>query len=1210
MPNYDAANQEFQGGTSPRERPSAATWLAIGGLALLVGEAAFQPTAVLLGAATAAAAGSAAWVWRGGSRLRSGLTLALGVLAVVLAASTWRTWQVGFDADGTSARGVRTAVAERNRILATAVAGARQVARNALDRTGDAAPGRGPDLTDLLASGDLEQGVVVLGGDTVVAVAGAQRTAPVDPATVAAVVTTPFVRTLILTERRGNRVAQVSLLLDAASSLPAPGPALAAVAGSWQRVGWDWNDATGIVSSATAEAAVAEVERAMVAVPPSREVLAHREALLAKWLAVAGLAVVAIVVLTGGAPPVVRAVALLMPVWVIDRAGLTPPVLGTLAMRALLVAAALLLLAVVLWRRPARRNPVGLAAAGILLAMAPALAALAASRLAPPADTDSIFTWFGWQAALALGTIAYLMLASAPLRGGAEATARGRWGWIAIALAIVVGALGIVAWQPGANGHGWPTWYIPLWLLPLGALLPTTSPAARRLGVMTTASVLAALTAWGASLDQRMTLATEDLARAGAPTDSVVSGALMTLGEAIRDEGATRLPALYATWHDSPLFEIGAPTQLAVWRDSTVIEWVALDSLSASWNDLTALVTEAPRTARIETLARGVGRHQVLVLPLAGDTTVTALVGPRTRLVRPTRFGRLVGWRSPTEPAYDVAVVRTDGAPADGRFRRRERFVRATEVLRAGREPLRAEATIRMSTPRPFLVRAALTVLLDLLLGLAAWEIMRRALGGGDTRPAGMFRRSYRRTVATALISFFVVPAAFFTLWSALRLRQEVTRQRGEEVGRALQEVSGDPALTTRLLARPEPVALAYVAERADAEFGLYRRGRLVASSLELLPALGVLPPVLDPGLLRGDGLPIPTLSAPVPGSNVRLSAEPLGSQLAVAAALPGVDVQLARGQLDLALLLLLASLGGTFAAVAVAGAVARALGQPIEALRRRAIAIGRREPIPDLRAPPAEFEPVFGAIEQMERDLVESEARLEDETARTARIVAWGEMARQVAHEIKNPLTPMRLGLQHLRRLGRDGRPDLPAQVDQTVERLLVEIDRLDRIARSFARYGAPPERTDGPLESVALDEVASELAQLFTLAATTPIVEVVGEAGPPVRSRREELLQVLLNLLDNARAAGARRIVLRLAPGELRVTDDGSGIPAGQLERIFEPTFSTTTSGTGLGLAIVRRLVEGWGATISVESTPGEGSTFILRFAGPGSTGSGGAA
>src|SRR5690606_25888200 len=150
--------------------------------------------------------------------------------------------------------------------------------------------------------------------------------------------------------------------------------------------------------------------------------------------------------------------------------------------------------------------------------------------------------------------------------------------------------------------------------------------------------------------------------------------------------------------------------------------------------------------------------------------------------------------------------------------------------------------------------------------------------------------------------------------------------------------------------------------------------------------------------------------------------------------------------------------LGGTLAAVAVAGAVAGALGRPIEALRQRALAIGRREAAMPMENPPAEFETVFDAISQMESDLGESEARLEEETARTARIVAWGEMARQVAHEIKNPLTPMRLGLQHLRRLGLDGRPDLAEQSAATAERLLGEIDRLDRIARAFARYGAPP--------------------------------------------------------------------------------------------------------------------------------------------------------
>ena len=99
-----------------------------------------------------------------------------------------------------------------------------------------------------------------------------------------------------------------------------------------------------------------------------------------------------------------------------------------------------------------------------------------------------------------------------------------------------------------------------------------------------------------------------------------------------------------------------------------------------------------------------------------------------------------------------------------------------------------------------------------------------------------------------------------------------------------------------------------------------------------------------------------------------------------------------------------------------------------------------------------------------------------------------------------------------------------------------------------------------------------------------------------------------MLLNLLDNARQAGATAVGLRMAEGQLVVTDNGGGIPADQLERIFEPTFSTTTSGTGLGLAIVRRLVEGWGGTVRAESAAGEGTAFTVRFAEPtrGSVGS----
>jgi signal transduction histidine kinase len=99
--------------------------------------------------------------------------------------------------------------------------------------------------------------------------------------------------------------------------------------------------------------------------------------------------------------------------------------------------------------------------------------------------------------------------------------------------------------------------------------------------------------------------------------------------------------------------------------------------------------------------------------------------------------------------------------------------------------------------------------------------------------------------------------------------------------------------------------------------------------------------------------------------------------------------------------------------------------------------------------------------------------------------------------------------------------------------------------------------------------------------------------------QSRRDELKEVLVNLLENARNAGARTITVEVSAGCVAVRDDGSGIPPSLLPRIFEPRFSTTTSGSGLGLAIVRRLVESWGGMVEVDSVVGRGTTATVRFA-----------
>ena len=219
-------------------------------------------------------------------------------------------------------------------------------------------------------------------------------------------------------------------------------------------------------------------------------------------------------------------------------------------------------------------------------------------------------------------------------------------------------------------------------------------------------------------------------------------------------------------------------------------------------------------------------------------------------------------------------------------------------------------------------------------------------------------------------------------------------------------------------------------------------------------------------------------------------------------------------------------------------------------------------------------------------------------DAAHTARVLAWGEMARQIAHEIKNPLTPLRLGLQHLRRVRGERPAEFDRTFDETSGRILAEIDRLDTVARAFSRFALPADAA-APLETCDLATAADEAIALYRLGDGGAEVRLEGRGPVLVRTRIDELKEVLVNLVENARNAGARQVVLRVGPGRLQVADDGRGIGAADLPRIFEPRFSTTTSGAGLGLSIVKRLVESWGATITATSATGRGTTVTVEFA-----------
>ncbi|MGH7588812.1 MAG: ATP-binding protein [Gemmatimonadota bacterium] len=242
------------------------------------------------------------------------------------------------------------------------------------------------------------------------------------------------------------------------------------------------------------------------------------------------------------------------------------------------------------------------------------------------------------------------------------------------------------------------------------------------------------------------------------------------------------------------------------------------------------------------------------------------------------------------------------------------------------------------------------------------------------------------------------------------------------------------------------------------------------------------------------------------------------------------------------------------------------------------------------------------------ERGLVVAFEDITDNVA-SQRVLAWGEMARQVAHEIKNPLTPMKLSLQHLERTVDDRPQNFEELFRSNLDLVLAEIERLERIAGNFARFAVPDPGSLVPFDAVL---VAQDALTLFQGAEENVLygLQTVGESRP-LLGEPEGFRRVLVNLLQNARDAvvahGGGRVDVRLdwererGWARVSVLDEGIGLPETGLERLFEPSFSTKTRGTGLGLAITRRIVEAWGGSIEYERRP-EGGTAIharLRLA-----------
>jgi signal transduction histidine kinase len=225
------------------------------------------------------------------------------------------------------------------------------------------------------------------------------------------------------------------------------------------------------------------------------------------------------------------------------------------------------------------------------------------------------------------------------------------------------------------------------------------------------------------------------------------------------------------------------------------------------------------------------------------------------------------------------------------------------------------------------------------------------------------------------------------------------------------------------------------------------------------------------------------------------------------------------------------------------------------------------------------------------------------DQLERTHRLEAWAEMARQVAHEIKNPLTPIQLSAEHLRRVHADRGGPMGPVLEGCVDAILGQVRLLRQIASEFSSFASSPTARSAPVDPVGL---VREVVEPYRapLQGRIELTNDVTAPLPEVLVDRTLVMRALANVVENALHAMPKSGSLRLSASvengwvAIRVEDSGIGMDAEALGRVFEPYFSTKTSGTGLGLPIARRNIEVSGGQIDVESEKGRGTAVTIKL------------
>ena len=301
------------------------------------------------------------------------------------------------------------------------------------------------------------------------------------------------------------------------------------------------------------------------------------------------------------------------------------------------------------------------------------------------------------------------------------------------------------------------------------------------------------------------------------------------------------------------------------------------------------------------------------------------------------------------------------------------------------------------------------------------------------------------------------------------------------------------------------------------------------------------------------------------------------------------------------------AGLASTGVALIIALLLARGPVRRIQELAAEARKVASGEARPVRVRGGGEIAELAESFDKMLEDLAGMRRRL----AATTRVAAWREVARRVAHEVKNPLAPIRAAVETLRRLRARNDPEFDKYFDEATRTVLDEVHRISNIVTEFTRFARLPAPQPQDLEVM---ELARQVVRLHEAGSKAKVQVVVARVPPTVRADRDQIVQVLTNLVQNALDAVADQGEageVRVAVGTegtgmvtVTVSDNGPGIAPEIAARLFEPYATTKRHGTGLGLAIAQRIAIEHNGELSYVPTPaGSGAAFrlVLPVEGP---------